>query len=61
MGEPSLQEQYAARAALRGKLQKVQEELVKYKVNAVYKTVQLSGDQLDDNYITLPSICEINS
>jgi hypothetical protein len=40
MGEPPSQEQYAARAALRGKMEKMQEELLKYKVNAVYRHQQ---------------------
>jgi len=38
--EPSAQNEFLARAALRKKLQKVEEEAVKYKVNAVYRHLQ---------------------
>jgi len=50
------------------KVVQLQQELQELRVSAVYrhKTVQnlqvlLSEDQLDDNYITLPGICDINS
>jgi len=58
-----------ARLAVRTKVEKLHQELLESKVNAVYRhmtvTVQyllvlLPGDQLDDNYITLPGICDIN-
>jgi len=40
IGEPSLHDDYSARAALRGKMQKLEEKLVKYKVNPVYRHLQ---------------------
>jgi hypothetical protein len=40
MDERSLQEQYAARAVLRGKMEKMQKELLKYKADAAKHAVE---------------------
>jgi hypothetical protein len=56
------------KVVLSSSVEKLERELLELKVSAVYrhKTVQyllvlLSEDQLDDYYVTVPSICEIHS
>ena len=64
---PTQQVYEAEKVVLHRKVGKLEQELLEFEISAVYrhKTVQyilvlLSEDQMNDNYVTHPSVCEIN-
>jgi hypothetical protein len=65
---PTLQLYDPGKMFLRRKVESLQQVLQDFKVSAIYRhknvqylLVRFSEDQLDDIYVTLPSLCMINS